>query len=196
MATQWEIINSAHEVLGGAVAAVPDDGWLAPTPCPQWNATQVLQHVVAGQLAYAAAIRGVPGPSFEDMFMPSGKLEEPPDALLNRALQEVTTAFAGVDSGAAKVPSPLPEGAVPAWLAAGACALDAAVHAWDIAIATGQPSPLHEVLCDQLSDVSRTIVDPLRVLGGYAPALPAQAGDAADARLLRYLGRSPDWGQG
>ncbi|GAA0924646.1 hypothetical protein GCM10009558_036890 [Virgisporangium aurantiacum] len=89
------------------------------------------------------------------------------------------------------MPTPLPQGALPAWLAAGACALDAGVHAWDIAVATGQPSPLTPELAGPLMVAARAIVEPLRAYGAYAPALPAADGDDEVAALLRYLGRKP-----
>jgi hypothetical protein len=41
--------------------------------------------------------------------------------------------------------------------AAGACTLDAAVHAWDIAVATGQPSPLPDELAEALLAVAKEI---------------------------------------
>src|ERR1700728_425116 len=50
-----------------------------------------------------------------------------------------------------------------AWAAAvAACALDAAVHAWDIAIALGQPGALSDELAVQLLPAARAIVEPLR----------------------------------
>lgn len=90
------------------------------------------------------------------------------------------------------VPTPLPQGALPAWLAAGACALDAAVHAWDIAVATGQDSPLTPAMARPLMAVATEIVEPLRGFA-YAPARDSYAGDDDGAQLLRYLGRRPDW---
>lgn len=44
-------------------------------------------------------------------------------------------------------------------------ALDAAVHAWDIAVATGQPSPLTPSLALTLRPVANALANPLR---GYA----------------------------
>ena len=72
------------------------------------------------------------------------------------------------------------------------------MHARDIGVATGQPSPLSKVLAQALLAVARAIVEPLRAYGAYAPAIPAEAVDATDAtgpvaELLRYLGRRPDW---
>jgi hypothetical protein len=81
---------------------------------------------------------------------------------------------------------------MPAWLASGACALDAAVHAWDIAVATGRPSPLTPELARPLLTVAREIVEPLRAWGAYAPALEADPADDV-AVLLAYLGRRPTW---
>ena len=78
-------------------------------------------------------------------------------------------------------------------MAVGACALDAAVHAWDIAVATGQASPLSDDLAGELMQVAVQIVEPLRGFA-YAPALDATGGDGgALADLLRYLGRNPGW---
>lgn len=76
--------------------------------------------------------------------------------------------------------------------AAAACALDAAIHAWDIAVATGQPSPLTAELASQLRPAADATAEPLRGFA-YAPALPGQAASDPVATLLRYLGRSPGW---
>ena len=76
--------------------------------------------------------------------------------------------------------------------AAGATALDASAgHAWDIAMATGQGSPLTPELALSLMPVAKSIVEPLRAYRVYAQALEAGADDAAV--LLCYLGRRPDW---
>jgi hypothetical protein len=71
--------------------------------------------------------------------------------------------------------------------------LDAAVHAWDITVALGQPGPLSDALAAQLLPAAHAVVEPLRQFGAYAPALPPQAGDDDAAELLRYLGRDPEW---
>ena len=87
------------------------------------------------------------------------------------------------------MPTPLPQRALPAATAAAACALDAAVHAWDITSALGRPS----ALTPQLLPAAHAIVEPLRQYGAYAPALEPAAGDDPAAELLRYLGRNPHW---
>ncbi len=91
------------------------------------------------------------------------------------------------------MPTPLPQGALPAATAAAACALDAAVHAWDVTAALGHPSTLTPGLAADLLPAARAIVEPLRQFGVYGPALVPQAGDDTLAELLRYLGRDPNW---
>jgi uncharacterized protein (TIGR03086 family) len=184
------LLAEAHQALRTVVAGVGPEQWQLPTPCDEWNVTQVLQHAAGDQIGYAAAITGGPLPS-EDPFAPSGHLDGDPQTLVEEALQASAAAYATVDPGATAVPNPLPQGPMPARLASGACALDAAVHAWDIAVATGQPSPLTPGMARQLLAVATEIVEPLRQYGVYAPALEAPVGDDV-ATLLAYLGRRSD----
>jgi uncharacterized protein (TIGR03086 family) len=188
----WDILDRAHTALRAAVAGVPDGHWGRPTPCSEWDATQVLQHAAGDQLGYAAFLGHGQGPD-SDPFAPSGWLSTSVTDLLEPALAAAAEAFAGVAADTADVPVPLPQGPLPASVAVGACALDAAVHAWDIAVATGQASPLDDALAAELKEVAVQIVEPLRGFA-YAPALAAPGGeDSALADLLRYLGRDPGW---
>ncbi|GAA3838635.1 hypothetical protein GCM10022226_71160 [Sphaerisporangium flaviroseum] len=83
------------------------------------------------------------------------------------------------------VPTPLPHGDLPTPVAAVMCALDAAVHAWDIAIATGQPSPLDDELAGHLLAAAQGIVEPLRQWGAYAPVVEAEAADGPTSTPVR-----------
>ncbi|MFG1680022.1 TIGR03086 family metal-binding protein [Nonomuraea sp. NPDC049269] len=188
----WNVIDASHEALRQAVRGVPAGGWNLPTPCEQWNVTQVLQHAAGDQVGFAAFLTGEPGPA-ENPFEPSGELTEDPLAYVEAALERSARAWAGVDKNAEEVPVPVPPNKMAPALGAGACALDAAVHAWDIALATGQPSPLTPELAGELLPVARSIVEPLRQWGAYAAVVPAEPGDDEVAELLRYLGRNPAW---
>ena len=76
--------------------------------------------------------------------------------------------------------------------AAAAAALDAAIHAWDIAMATGQGSPLTPELARALTPVAQSIVEPLRQYGAYAEALePRRAPTTPGAAVLP--GPPPAW---
>jgi uncharacterized protein (TIGR03086 family) len=193
--SSWEVLTRAHQALRAAVSGVPDGSWSLHTPCAEWNVAQVLQHAAGDQLGYAAFLGHGQGPAF-DPFAPSGTLDTPATGLLEPALEAAATAFSGVPSDATEVPVPLPQGPLPAAVAVGACALDAAVHAWDIAVATGQGSPLDDDLASELKQVAVQIVEPLRGFA-YGPVLagPTGAGTGGLADLLRYLGRDPGWAQ-
>jgi uncharacterized protein (TIGR03086 family) len=192
MNENWRaVLAGSHDALRRTVAALTVGDGDRHTPCEKWSVTQVLQHAAGDQIGYAAAITGGPWPAF-DPFAPSGRLAGDPLAFLDEALAASTRAFETVGEDASEVPTPLPQGAMPAWLAAGACALDAAVHAWDIAVATGASSPLTAELARPLTAVATQIVEPLRGFA-YAPTVEGGDGDDPAATLLRYLGRNPAW---
>jgi uncharacterized protein (TIGR03086 family) len=187
----WTILDRAHTALRDATAALSTADLVRATPCAEWSVAQVLQHSAGDQLAFASAITGQGGPT-ENPFTPSGILTGTPAELVERTLTASAAAFAAIDP-AGTTPTPLPHGILPATTAAGAAALDAGVHAWDIAVATGQPSPLDDDLAAELLPVARAIVEPLRQYGAYAPALRPGENDSTAAELLRYLGRDPRW---
>jgi uncharacterized protein (TIGR03086 family) len=188
----WTVITEALDLLSAAAAAVTDGQRDAPTPCTEWTVTQVLQHAAGDQLAWAAALGTGTGPQ-HNPFDPSGHLHGSVAELLAPAVASATAAWTAVAPGAGSVPTPLPQGALPAATAAAACALDAAVHAWDVTAALGLPPALAPGLAADLLPAARAIAEPLRQFGVYAPALAPQAGDDTLAELLRYLGRDPKW---
>jgi uncharacterized protein (TIGR03086 family) len=188
----WNVITDSLDLLRDAAALVSDANRDAPTPCSEWTVTQVLQHALGDQLAWAAATGTGTGPS-ENPFTPSGRLGASVDDLTTSALATARAAWARVSGDDDAVPTPLPQGALAAPTAAAACALDAAVHAWDIAVALGQPGPLPGELAARLLPAARAIAEPLRQFGAYAPALLPLPGDDPAAELLRYLGRNPQW---
>ncbi|MEU7949463.1 TIGR03086 family metal-binding protein [Micromonospora taraxaci] len=195
-AAQWRIVlDEAHTALRTAVEGVSADAWDLPTPCERWTVTQVLQHATGDQLAFASAIVGGPGPT-EDPFAPSGRIEGDKLVDLRAALDASARAWASVADDNPQVPTPLPQGKLPAHVGAVACALDAAVHAWDIAAATGQASPLGDDLARPLLAVARQIVEPLRNYGAYAPAITTSPEADEVSALLAYLGRDPQWSAG
>lgn len=162
------------------------------TPCSDWTVAQVLLHAAGDQHAWASSISSSPPPAYNP-FAPAKQLDGTIDDLIAPAIQTATTAWAGIDPAAGSVPTPLPPfPAMTPELAAATCALDAAIHAWDIAVATGQPAPLTAELAGQLQAAAEATAEPLRGFA-YASALPRQATDEPGATLLRYLGRDPGW---
>ncbi|WP_246002609.1 TIGR03086 family metal-binding protein [Allorhizocola rhizosphaerae] len=189
----FTVIGTALDALDRATTGAIDTGRLDdPTPCSAWTVAQVLFHAAGDQHAWASIVGSGSSPSY-DPFNPPHRLDEGVAVTVAKAIEAATAAWAGVDPAAQSVRTPLPP--VPTMapeLAAAACALDAAVHAWDVAVATGQPSPLTAALAEQLMPAARATAEPLRGFA-YAAALPAQPDDDPAAALLRYLGRNPHW---
>lgn len=192
----FPVLITALDALRQATAeAVRADRLDDPTPCPAWTVAQVLYHAAGDQHAWAATVGAGSLPSY-DPFDPPRRLDAGVQETVDRAIEAATAAWAEVDATASSVPTPLPPTPelAPA-LAAAACALDAAVHAWDVAVAIGRPAPLTADLAEQLLPAARATAEPLRGFA-YAPALPVRDGDGPAAELLRYLGRDPQWQAG
>ncbi|WP_174186263.1 TIGR03086 family metal-binding protein [Nocardia barduliensis] len=201
--TVWrDVLTDSYRALETVVAGVGADQWHLPTPCSEWDVTQVIQHAAGDQLAFAEVLGIGDGPAYNP-FAPSGAIEGPASELVREAIEQTSVAWATVDDATETVPTPLPHGALATPVAAVMCALDAAVHAWDIAVATGQPSPLTDELATHLLTAARAIhpapgsgeaaeiVEPLRQWGAYAAIVDGPADSTAVADLLRYLGREP-----
>ncbi|MFF4362646.1 TIGR03086 family metal-binding protein [Streptomyces sp. NPDC001604] len=185
-----EVLTRAHAYLAEVVAGVPESAWGAPTPCSEWTVRQVLNHARVDQQAYGLAITG--GRPDSDPFHPADALDGDPAAELDKVLRAVADAYAGLPADAEQAPTPL--GPLPVPLAAAAAAMDAAVHAWDIAVATGQDRPLTGELAEGIRPAADRLVDHLRdAYQVFAPARePAPGYDTAEA-LLAFLGRDPHW---
>nr|WP_146224132.1 hypothetical protein [Streptomyces sp. FT05W] len=63
-----------------------------------------------------------------------------------------------------------------------------AVHAWDIAVATGGPSPLTDELARRPAPAAEELVEPLRGFV-HGPAIKAAPGVGDATALLDHLGR-------
>jgi uncharacterized protein (TIGR03086 family) len=186
----FKLLADAHGYLRAAVLGVPQDAWAKPTPCAQWTVRQVLNHARLDQQALIMQIVGV-GPE-GDPFEPADALDADPVARLDEVLAAATAAWDSVGPDAEKVPTPF--GPVPAWQGTATAALDAAVHAWDIARATGQELPLSDELAEGLQVVADLIVDFVRDnFRKFGPALPTPEGAGAAHRLLAFTGRDPGW---
>lgn len=68
-------------------------------------------------------------------------------------------------------------------------ALEIAAHGWDVAEATGWPSPLPEDLATGLLDVAQAVVTPADRGRRFGPALVVPPTASAGTRLLAHLGR-------
>lgn len=185
-----EVLTRSHDYLREVVAAVPEAAWGAPTPCSEWTVRQVLNHARIDQQAYGLVLTG--GRPGSDPFHPADALDGDPIAELDKVLRSVADGYVRLPADADQVPTPL--GPLPFLIAAGAAAMDAAVHAWDIAVATGQNRPLGEDLAEGIRPAAERLVDQLRdAYQVFAPAHEVREGYGRAETLLAHLGRDPHW---
>ena len=187
----FTVLTTALTALREVAAGVRADQLSAPTPCSDWNVTQVLLHAAGDQHAWAHGVGGGALPTYNPFDAPQSS--DDVVGVVKAAVEAAEQGWATVDPTADSVPTPLPPTpALEPSLAAAAAALDAAIHAWDVAVATGQPSPLTAELVAGIEPAARAVVEPLRGFA-YAAPLAEVPGEDPAAALLRYLGRDPGW---
>lgn len=169
----------------------------APTPCAGWDLGDLLIHMTVQHRGFAAAARGRGAePAGWDPASVADAVRAQPARSYAAAAEDVLAAFAA--DGVLDAPFALPEfgtGAVfPGSLAIQFHFVDYVVHGWDVARALGVPFRLSDDVLAAAAPVALAVPDgDIRSTAGapFAPALTGD-GDTLD-RILRHLGRSPQW---
>jgi len=81
---------------------------------------------------------------------------------------------------------------LPRDIAAGAGALEVAMHGWDIALACGRPEPIPVPLAARLLQLSPLLVPVADRAPLFAEPVPVPAAAGPSDQLAAFLGRSPD----
>ncbi|WP_245547586.1 TIGR03086 family metal-binding protein [Nocardia brevicatena] len=188
-----ELDRRAVHTTVAIAAHVTLDHLARPTPCSEWTVGELLEHMTAQHRGFAASARGHgddlalwqphrPGPHTRDDYLASAKdvlaAFEPPE-ILDRP-------FAMPEFGTS----------VPGHLAVGMHLVDYVVHGWDLARALGIDYELDDELAEPTLRLAAMVPDgPQRSQPDslFGAALPSSDEDQALQRLLRMLGRSPNW---
>jgi uncharacterized protein (TIGR03086 family) len=173
-------LDQLAPLLGRVVGGITPDQLDRPTPCADFDVRGVLEHMITGATAFAAAYRGdTPGdPDLSDPLAGFGP------ALT--ALGEAIGAPGALDRTVAA-----PFGAVPGETFARFVVLDGLVHGWDMATATGQAYDPSDELVAAADTFARQALDPLRDGQTFADAVEPPDGATPIERLAAYTGRRP-----
>jgi uncharacterized protein (TIGR03086 family) len=174
-------LDQALAATGRLVTAVGADQWAASTPCPEWNAAELVRHVAHGNLHAAARVRGEEG----DVPPPD---DEDPAAGYARSAAALHDAFAEPDALARTVAMPV--GPVPGAVALDLRVTELLVHGWDLARATGQQLEVADPVAQRALDFSGGFL--ARIPPDRTPfGSPQQVPDEAPVldRLVSLLGR-------
>ena len=183
---QAAALESALANTTRLVAGVTDQQWGAATPCNRWNVRQLVTHT-AGVMA-----------NFRNGARNEAVAGDPDDFDLGSDVAATFTALAAGNVAAWNERGELDsivalgDNEFPGAVAITINMLDAYVHGWDIARATGQDAQLDPTLCAALLEFSRQAIPPAPREGDRFLAVVPTSGDAGPAdQLLGYLGRQP-----
>jgi uncharacterized protein (TIGR03086 family) len=169
--------------VGDLIVDVGPDQWMAPTPCTEWNVRDVVNHVVAMNLVFAAMIDDGPMPE-----RGADHLGNDPVAAYQASTASLVGAFARPGVLERSYAGPLGS-------ATGAERLqirlyDLLTHGWDLAQATGMPAQIPDELAEQALAFVRNQFSTQPRTGRFAEPQPIDGTAPALDRLAAFLGRS------
>ena len=161
------------------VAAVSPDDWSNPSPCEEWTARQLVDHVV-----------DVHGMMLKPLDRTLSDRPDDPLAAFTSARADLEAvlddpALAGTEYdgqfGTTKV-----EDTVDRFMG-----FDLVVHGWDLARATGQDETIDPVEVDRTWDAAQALGENMRKYGVTGPEVDVPPDASKQDRLLGLLGRQP-----
>lgn len=174
------------------VAGVRDEQWDQPTPCTEWAVRDLVQHVVDGNRLFAQAAVGGEGPSAQtgaSSTHAAGLAPEDATSAYQDSAEAVVSAFGS--PGALEAVVTVPFGEVPGVVAVNLRIVEALVHGWDLARATGQVPDHDEEIAEGALGFTRAALAeiPPERRGAFADSKPATDDLPALDRLAAMLGR-------
>jgi uncharacterized protein (TIGR03086 family) len=169
--------------VGDLIANIRPDQWKAPTRCTEWNVRDVVNHLVAGNLVFAALIDDGPMPE-----RGADHVGNDPVGAYWASTASLQAAFARPGVLERSYPGPLGS-------ATGAELLqtrlyDLLTHGWDLMQATGIRAQILEELAEQALAFVRDQLSTQPRTGRFAEPQPVDDTAPAIDRLAAFLGRS------
>ncbi|WP_078309045.1 MULTISPECIES: TIGR03086 family metal-binding protein [unclassified Mycobacterium] len=202
MNTQSDL-HAAHRtaVLASAdiVSTITVDDLRRPTPCTGWTLADLLAHMTVQHRGFAAAARSAGGdPTIWNPDTVADAVMADPAGVYRAAVDDVLDAFAadGVLEAMFALPEFGAEASFPGSMAIGFHFIDYVVHGWDAARSIDAPFALPDDVIAAAVPIAFGVPDgDFRTAEGspFARALDEVDGEHDIDRILRHLGRAPDW---
>lgn len=171
--------EAALAVLAQVLHHISSDQFSNPTPCSEFDVTQLTEHL----LNSIGVLGGAAGAEVADQGP-----EESPERRVIAAARPALDAWHRRGLGGSVT---IGAHELPATMAMGILALEFLVHAWDYATATDRTVPVAEPLAEYVLSLAHTIITPQgRARAGFDD--PVDVPDSAPAlqRLVAFTGRS------
>ncbi|MFF2395117.1 TIGR03086 family metal-binding protein [Nocardia sp. NPDC058114] len=173
-----------------AVEAASDSALSTETPCAGWDLRALLDHMGTQNRGFAAAARGANAPA---VWAVRPAIDPIGDYI--RSAHDVVAAFAACQARTLRLPE-IPPGEFPVATALGFHLIDSVVHAWDVARSVGRAIDLDPDLAPtalRIAEAVPTGTARRRPGAAFGPALEVADTTATLDRILRVLGRAPEW---
>ena len=172
---------AATDAVAAGIAAAQ---WSSPTPCTELDVRAVLNHLVSGNLLFAAIIQGEPPPDRN-----ADHLVDDPATAFRCASEGLREAFAR--PGVLETIYTAPFGTAPGAALAHVRVVEVLVHGWDLARATAQPAAFPDDVAERaLAGVKQRLTSrPAGPGAPFAAEVPVPDDAPAIDRLAGYLGR-------
>lgn len=170
-------------ILRSVANRVPDGAWDRGSCCSGWDARGVAAHISHGLSTVASLAAGDPPPAEPS---DGGRSGDDPAVTVTDAVDRAIEALDQPDS----LDRPTPMGGMDVDRFLALVAVDALVHAWDIADATGIAHGIDGATARRALDSLQPMADQMRGAGRFDDAVETDSDDPVD-RLVAFTGRRP-----
>ena len=175
----------SYDMLAKIVANLGPGQLSAPTCCPDWDVRGLLNHILGGAIMYTLINAGqAAGEDAGDVIS-----DDPMHALAVTSAENVAS---WRRPGALEGDRAYPWGTFPAGAGLVINVGEVALHAWDLARATGQSADIDPDVAQVIYDFYRRVpMERMRSSGVYGPETNVPETAPIQQRLLGFLGRLP-----
>lgn len=188
-----DLVNAYQRSIAEITRRVPQvspEQWTAPTPCADWDVRELVNHVVNEDRWTAPMFAGATIADVGDKFDGDLLGDDPVSNTLDAAKQAEQ---AVAEPGALDRTVHLSFGDTPAEEYIHQLLADHLIHAWDLAVATGEDPRLDPELVAECSQWFAQREELYRSAGAIGPRVDVPADADEQDRLIAAFGRDPNW---
>ncbi len=187
-----EALRITREEFGSRLGQVTPDQWDLPTPCPEWDVRQLVNHMLLGTRMAVQLLGGVSREEVlaglnDDLMTDS----EDPVADFDELADQMHAGFATPGGLEGTVPHPM--GDIPRVQFIGFRIADYGAHAWDLARAIGADTNLDPGVVQYMWDDIQPMAAMLPETGMFGDGPSGNLGEDAPLqdRYIDLIGRRP-----
>ncbi|HET6315132.1 MAG TPA: TIGR03086 family metal-binding protein [Chloroflexota bacterium] len=184
MAPTLDLLERALDQTGGVIARVRPEQATLPTPCTDWDVRTLVNHTVYDLKLFKSMVDGAERPAPDD-----NPVGQDWGAAYNAAASSLREAWQRRGEEGTMHLGRL--GEMPASWAIGQHMADIAVHGWDIARATGQPTEADPQVGEASLEWARQSLKPELRGQTFGPEVKVPDDTPLYERLAAFFGRTP-----